>query len=67
MRESHSGGLMGHFGVQKTLNMLSEHFYWLNMRKTVEKICAQCFACKQAKSRSLPHGLYAPLPVPNEP
>ncbi|XP_043809768.1 uncharacterized protein LOC122723079 [Manihot esculenta] len=67
VRESHSGGLMGHFGVQKTLDMLNEHFYWPNMRKYVEKICAQCFACKQAKSKSLPHGLYTPLPVPTEP
>jgi hypothetical protein len=28
VRESHSGGLMRHFGVQKTLDMLSENFYW---------------------------------------
>lgn len=67
VRESHSGGLMGHFGVQKTLDMLSEHFYWPNMRKDVEKICARCIACKQAKSKSMPHGLYTPLPVPTEP
>ncbi|KAG9454329.1 hypothetical protein H6P81_007233 [Aristolochia fimbriata] len=67
VRESHSGGLMGHFGVQKTLNMLSEHFYWPNMRKNVERVCAQCIACKQAKSKSKPHGLYTPLPVPTEP
>ncbi|KAF7800936.1 Transposon Ty3-G Gag-Pol polyprotein [Senna tora] len=26
VREAHSGGLMGHFGVQKTLDMLNEHF-----------------------------------------
>ena len=31
VRESHSGGLMGHFGVQKTLSMLNEHFYWPSM------------------------------------
>nr|XP_025635908.1 uncharacterized protein LOC112730002 [Arachis hypogaea] len=26
--ESHSGGLIAHFGVHKTLDVLSEHFYW---------------------------------------
>ncbi|KAF7800964.1 putative retroelement integrase [Senna tora] len=67
VRESHSGGLIWHFGVQKTLDMLNEHFYWLNMRKDVEKICAKCIACKQAKFKSMPHGLYTPLPVPTEP
>ncbi|KAF7821063.1 Transposon Ty3-I Gag-Pol polyprotein [Senna tora] len=47
--------------------MLNEHFYWPNKRKDVEKICAKCIACKQAKSKSMPHGLYTPLPVPTEP
>ncbi|XP_072064137.1 uncharacterized protein [Arachis hypogaea] len=65
--ESHNGGLMGHFGVHKTLDVLSEHFYWPRMRRDVEKFCAKCVACKQAKSKSLPHGLYAPLPVPMHP
>jgi hypothetical protein len=25
--EAHGGGLMGHFGVVKTLDVLHEHFY----------------------------------------
>ncbi|XP_025685360.1 uncharacterized protein [Arachis hypogaea] len=58
--ESHNEGLMGHFGVHKTLDVLSENFYWPRMRRDVEKFCAKCVACKQAKSKSLPHGLYAP-------
>ena len=27
VREAHSGGLMGHFGVKKTIEILSEYFY----------------------------------------
>jgi hypothetical protein len=27
VREAHEGGLMGHFGVVKTLDVLHEHFY----------------------------------------
>jgi hypothetical protein len=27
VREAHGGGLMGHFGVAKTLDVLHEHFY----------------------------------------
>ena len=27
VRETHEGGLMGHFGVFKTLDVLHEHFY----------------------------------------
>ncbi|XP_043812189.1 uncharacterized protein LOC122723569, partial [Manihot esculenta] len=65
--ESHCGGLMGHFGVHKTYDTLFEHFYWPSMRKDVEKVCASCIACRQAKSKSMPHGLYMPLPVPSSP
>ncbi|XP_035539641.1 uncharacterized protein LOC118344015, partial [Juglans regia] len=28
VREAHGGGLMGHFGVKKTLDILHEHFFW---------------------------------------
>ena len=35
VRESHRGGLMGYFGVHKTLGILNEHFYWPNMKHDV--------------------------------
>nr|CAN83491.1 hypothetical protein VITISV_029198 [Vitis vinifera] len=61
VREAHGGGLMrclmGHFGVRKTLDM----------KRVVERACARCITCRQAKSRVLPHGLYTPLPVPSAP
>ena len=28
VREAHGGGLMGHFGIRKTLDVLQEHFFW---------------------------------------
>jgi len=28
VRKAYAGGLMGHFGVAKTLDVLHEHFYW---------------------------------------
>jgi len=33
VREAHEGGLMGHFGVAKTLDTLHEHFFWPRMHK----------------------------------
>jgi hypothetical protein len=35
VREAHGGGLMGHFGITKTLDVLHEHFYWPNMKRNV--------------------------------
>ncbi|KAF7832974.1 Transposon Ty3-I Gag-Pol polyprotein [Senna tora] len=67
VRESHGGGLMGHFGVLKTLDMLKEHFFWPHMKLDVEKLCSKCISCRKAKSKVNPHGLYMPLPVPTHP
>ncbi|KAL3566434.1 hypothetical protein D5086_031849 [Populus alba] len=67
VREAYGGGLMGHFGVVKTLDVLHEHFYWTKMKRDVQRICDKCITCRKAKSRTQPHGLYTPLPVPMEP
>ncbi|RVW25725.1 hypothetical protein CK203_113546 [Vitis vinifera] len=67
VREAYGGGLMGHFGVRKTLDVLHEHFFWPKMKRDVERACARCISCRQAKSRVLPHGLYTPLPIPSAP
>ncbi|KAM7486464.1 hypothetical protein LguiA_002473 [Lonicera macranthoides] len=67
VREAHGGGLMGHFGVAKTLGVLHEHFFWPRMKRDVERICEKCITCKQVKSKLKPHGLYTPLPIPSEP
>ncbi|KAK1631750.1 hypothetical protein QYE76_006065 [Lolium multiflorum] len=39
MKESHAGGLMGHFGRhEKMLLMLADHFYWPKMRRYEDKV-----------------------------
>lgn len=67
IREVHGGGIAGHFGVDKTLSMLQEHFYWPRMEKQVRNLISRCAACQQAKSRVQPQGLYTPLPIPERP
>ena len=46
VREAHEGGLMGHFGIAKTLDILHDHFYWPNMKKYVARICDKCIVYK---------------------
>uniref|UniRef100_A0A2N9FHY6 Reverse transcriptase n=1 Tax=Fagus sylvatica TaxID=28930 RepID=A0A2N9FHY6_FAGSY len=41
VREAHGGGLMGHFGVKKTLDILHEHFFWPKMKRDVNRICGR--------------------------
>ncbi|RDX69980.1 hypothetical protein CR513_50831, partial [Mucuna pruriens] len=51
VKEAHEGGLMDHFGELKTLDILSEDFYWPHMKKDVHNIYEKCLTCKVAKSR----------------
>jgi hypothetical protein len=67
IREVHGGSLAGHFGENKTLLMLREHYYWPSMSKDVQDILKRCATCQIAKSHLLPQGLYTPLPVPPSP
>jgi hypothetical protein len=67
LQEAHGGGLMGHFGVKKTEDVLDAHFFWPRMRRDVERFVAHCTSCQKAKSCLNLHGLYMHLPVPSVP
>ena len=58
---------MGHFGRDKTYDMLSTHYFWPKMKRDVERHVQRCTTCIQAKSKSNPFGLYMPLPIPHAP
>jgi hypothetical protein len=45
LQEAHGGGLMGHFGVYKTHDVLAAHFFWPRMRRDVECLVARCTTC----------------------
>jgi hypothetical protein len=49
-QEAHGGGLMGHFGVKKTEDILTTHFFWPKIRKDVVQFVAHCTTCQKAKS-----------------
>ena len=58
---------MGHFGRDKTYDMLSTHYFWPKMKRGVERHVQRCTTCIQAKSKSNRFGLYMPLPIPHTP
>ena len=64
LQEAHGGGLMRHFGIKKTEDILATHLFWPKMRRDIERFVARCTTCQKAKSRLNPHGLYMPLPIP---
>jgi len=61
--KAHRGALAGHFGLNKTIDILKEHFYWPKMGGDIHKVIIACSICHEAKSQ-FHQGLYTPLPVP---
>ena len=49
VREAHSRGLIGYFGVRKTFDALNEYFFWPKMKRGVERVFTKCIACRKAK------------------
>ncbi|GJZ58937.1 retrotransposon protein, putative, ty1-copia subclass [Tanacetum coccineum] len=67
IKETHEGGLGGHFGRDKTVALLKDRFFWPKMTKDVNHYILRCRICHLAKSTSHNTGLYTPLPVPSAP
>ena len=67
LQESHGGGLMGHFGRDKTFATLSKSYFWPKMFRDVNRFTNRCSTCRKAKSKAQSHGLYMPLPIPYQP
>ena len=67
IEEKHSGGLARHFGIDKTLSLLKEKYYWPQMYKDVQRIVKSCGFCQVAKGMSQNTHLYTPNTVPEKP
>ena len=67
IKEKHSGGLARHFGIDKTLSLMKEKYYWPQMYKDVQKVVKSCGICQVAKGVSQNTGLYTPITIPKKP
>jgi hypothetical protein len=67
LQEAHGGGLMGHFGRDKTFATLSKKYYWPKMFHDVARYTNRCSTCRKAKSQAQSHDLHMPLPIPYHP
>lgn len=58
----------GHFGVTRTLETLSMHYWWPTMRQDIQRYVASCDTCQRMKApRHKPYGLLTPLDMPTRP
>jgi hypothetical protein len=64
---AHTPPLAGHGGVNRTLRLLTRHFWWPKIIRDVTKFVCECPSCQAVKARrTKPNGLLQPLPIPHQ-
>ena len=62
MEAEHNRQVAGHMGMDKTLEMVDQNFYWPEMAKDIEDYVRSCVDCQKNKAlRHKRHGTLHPL------
>ncbi|SJL07239.1 uncharacterized protein ARMOST_10582 [Armillaria ostoyae] len=68
LQNNHDHILAGHFGQNRTLELVRRNYTWPQMREYVRHYVKSCTVCGRNKTpRHRPYGLLKPLPVPEHP
>lgn len=68
MQARHDTRLAGHFGVAKSVELISRDYWWPQLRRDVEEFIRTCDTCCRAKTpRHKPYGLLQPIAAPTAP
>ena len=61
----HNNPLAGHFGIEKTRELIAQKYYWPTLRRDVEDYVKGCDVCLASKAvRHKPYGDLQSLPIP---
>jgi len=67
MKSEHDSNIAGHFGKDRTMELISRNFYWPKMEEDVRAYCGNCDNSQRMKSpRHAKHGLLHPLALPSK-
>lgn len=68
LKKHHDDPLAGHFGVAKTIELLTRKYLWEGLRKDVQEYVKSCAICQRTKAkRHKPYGEMVALPLPQGP
>jgi len=68
LQQKHDHPTAGHFGYNKTLELLQRDYVWPSIRSDCKKFIEQCVLCARNKpSCHRPYGLLQPLLIPERP
>ena len=66
LKYKHDHPLSGHFGQNRTLELIRCEYTWPGIRTYVKDYIKSCTACAQAKTpRHRPYGMLKQLPIPD--
>jgi hypothetical protein len=64
LQYKHDHVLSGHFGQNKTLELICQEYTWLELCTHVKDFCKSCVTCMQSKSQChQPYGNLKQLPI----
>jgi len=68
MKSEHDSKIAGHFGRDRTMELISRNFYRPKMEDDVRQYCNECNICQRTKApRHAKQGLLHPLELPSKP
>ena len=68
LKQHHDDVLAGHFGIERTLELVARKYYWISMIKDVKAYVASCDVCQRVKvPQHCPYGELQALPQPERP
>jgi len=68
LNHKHDHPISGHFGQNKTLELIQREYAWPHMRDFIKDYCNSCTPCRQLKApRHKPYGLLKQLLIPSRP
>jgi len=68
IQSEHDSKVAGHFGRERTLELLSRNFYWTNMERDIRKYCSECDNCQRTNApRHAKYVLLHPLELACKP
>jgi len=68
LQYNHDHILAGHFGQNKTLELVCHGYSWPSLRTNVQQFCKSCVTCMRSKPQChKPYGFLKQLPIPEQP
>lgn len=68
LRFCHDAPLAGHFGANKTIELITRNFWWPKLADYVKDYVSSCDPCNRSKPRrGKPFGELVPIPIPSQP